>query len=117
MPARVRVLLLSGHFCSRALLRLLTGLLSGGRFGGGALLGLLSSDGLLSGGGFGSRALLRLLSGLLSGGGFGGGALLGLLSSDGLLPGGGFGSRTLLRLLTSGSFSRRTLLRSKIRRR
>ena len=79
MPARVRVLLLSGHFCSRALLRLLTGLLSGGRFGGGALLGLLSSDGLLSGG--------------------------------------GFGSRTLLRLLPSGSFSRRTLLRSKIRRR
>ena len=61
MPARVRVLLLSGHFCSRALLRLLTGLLSGGRFGGGALLGLLSSDGLLPGGGFGSRTLLRLL--------------------------------------------------------
>ena len=117
MPARVRVLLLSGHFCSRALLRLLTGLLSGGRFGGGALLGLLSSDGLLSGGGFGSRALLRLLSGLLPSGRFGGGALLGLLSSDGLLSGGGFGSRTLLRLLPSGSFSRRTLLRSKIRRR
>ena len=99
MPARVRVLLLSGHFCSRALLRLLTGLLSGGRFGGGALLGLLSSDGLLSGGSFG------------------GGALLGLLSSSGLLSGGGLGSRTLLRLLASGSFSRRTLLRSKIRRR
>ena len=73
------MLLLSGHFCSRALLRLLTGLLSGGRFGGGALLGLLSSSSLLSGG--------------------------------------GFGSRTLLRLLPSGSFSRRTLLSSKIRRR
>src|SRR6516225_7446582 len=112
MPASVRVLLLSGHSCSRALLRLL-----GGRFGGGALLGLLSSSGLLSGGGFGSRALLRLLSGLLSGGSFGGGALLGLLSSSGLLSGGGFGSRTLLRLLASGSFSRRTLLRSEIRRR
>ena len=79
MPASVRVLLLSGHSCSRALLRLLSGLLPSGRFGGGALLGLLSSDGLLSGG--------------------------------------GFGSRTLLRLLPSGSFSRRTLLRSKIRRR
>ena len=59
MPARVRVLMLRGHFCSRALLRLLTGLLSGGGFGGGALLGLLSSDGLLPGGGFGSRTLLR----------------------------------------------------------
>ena len=69
------MLLLSGHFCSRALLRLLTGLLSGGRFGGGALLGLLSSDGLLPGGGFGSRTLLRLLSGLLPSGRFGGGAL------------------------------------------
>ena len=79
MPARVRVLLLSGHSCSRALLRLLSGLLPSARFGGSALLGLLSSDGLLSGG--------------------------------------GFGSRTLLRLLPSGSFSRRTLLRSKIRRR
>ena len=116
MPARVRVLLLSGHFCSRALLRLLTGLLSGGRFGGGALLGLLSSDGVLSGGGFGSRTLLRLLSGLLPSDGFGGGTLLGLLSRDGLLSGDGVGSRTLLRLLASGSFSRRTLLRSKIRR-
>ena len=79
MPASVRVLLLSGHSCSRALLRLLSGLLSGGSFGGGMLLGLLSRDGLLSG--------------------------------DGL------GSRTLLRLLASGSFSRRTLLRSEIRRR
>ena len=59
MPARVRVLLLGGHSCSRALLRLLSGLLSGG----------------------------------------------------------GVGSRTLLRLLASGSFSRRTLLRSKIWRR
>ena len=64
------MLLLSGHSCSRALLRLLSGLLSGGRFGGGALLGLLSSDGLLSSGGFGSRALLRLLSGLLASGSF-----------------------------------------------
>jgi hypothetical protein len=99
MLARVGVLLLSGHSCSRALLRLLSGLLSGGSFGGGALLGLLSSDGLLSGGSFG------------------GGALLGLLSSSGLLSGGGVGSRTLLRLLASGSFSRRTLLRSEIRRR
>ena len=62
MPASVRVLLLSGHSCSRALLRLLSGLLSGGSFGGGALLGLLSSSGLLSGGGFGSRTLLRLLA-------------------------------------------------------
>ena len=44
MPASVRVLLLSGHSCSRALLR------------------LLSSGGLLSGGGFGSRTLLRLLA-------------------------------------------------------
>ena len=79
MPARVRVLLLSGHSCS--------------------------------------RTLLRLLSGLLSGGGFGRGALLGLLSSSGLLSGGGVGSRTLLRLLASGIFSRRTLLRSEIRRR
>ena len=79
MPARVRVLLLSGHFCSRALLRLLSGLLSGGSFGGGALLGMLSGSGLLSGG--------------------------------------GVGSRTLLRLLASGSFSRRTLLRSEIWRR
>ena len=79
MPASVRVLLLSGHSCSRALLRLLSGLLSGGSFGGGALLGLLSSSGLLSGG--------------------------------------GTGSRTLLRLPASGSFSRRTLLRSEIRRR
>ena len=70
MPARVRVLLLSGHSCSRALLRLLSGLLSGGRFGGGTLLGLLSSDGLLSGGGFGSRTLLRLSSGLLASGSF-----------------------------------------------
>jgi len=117
MPARVRVLLLSGYSCSRPLLRLLSGLLPSDRFGGGALLGLLSSDGLLSGGGFGSRTLLRLLSGLLSGGSFGGGALLGLLSSSGLLSGGGVGSRTLLRLLASGSFSRRTLLRSEIRRR
>ena len=50
MPASVRVLLLSGHSCSRALLRLLSGLLPSGRFGGGALLGLLSSGGLLSGG-------------------------------------------------------------------
>ena len=78
MPASVRVLLLSGHSCSRALLRLLSGLLPSGRFGGGALLGLLSSSGLLSGGS--SRTLLR-------------------------------------RLLASGSFSRRTLLRSEIRRR
>jgi hypothetical protein len=70
MPARVRVLLLSGHSCSHALLRLLGGLLSGARFSGGTLLGLLSSDGLLSGGGFGSRALLRLLSGLLPSGSF-----------------------------------------------
>ena len=38
MPASVRVLLLSGHSCSHALLRLLSGLLSGGRFGGGTLL-------------------------------------------------------------------------------
>ena len=88
MPASVRVLLLSGHSCSHALLRLLGGLLSGARFSGGTLLGLLSSDGLLSGGGFGSRTLLRLSSGLLASG-----------------------------LLASGSFSRRTLLRSKIRRR
>ena len=58
MPASVRVLLLSGHSCSRALLR------------------LLSSGGLLSGGGFGSRTLLRLLSGLLPSGCFGGGTLL-----------------------------------------
>ena len=76
MPASVRVLLLSGHSCSRALLRLLSGLLPSGRFGGGMLLGLLSSDGLPSGGGFGSRTLLRLLSGLLPSGCFGGGTLL-----------------------------------------
>ena len=56
------MLLLGGHSCSRALLRLLSGLLSGGSFGGGALLGLLSSSGLLSGGGLGSRTLLRLLA-------------------------------------------------------
>jgi hypothetical protein len=80
-------------------------------------LGLLSSDGVLSGGGFGSRTLLRLLSGLLPSDGFGGGMLLGLLSRDGLLSGDGVGSRTLLRLPASGSFSRRTLLRSEIWRR
>jgi hypothetical protein len=33
MSARVRVLLLRGHPCSRALLRLLSDLLSGGGFG------------------------------------------------------------------------------------
>ena len=106
MPARVRVLLLSGHSCSRALLRLLSGLLSGGGFGNRTLLRLLS--GLLPSDRFGGGALLGLLSsdGLLSGGDFGGGPLLGLLSSSGLLSGGGVGSRTLLRLLASGSLSR-----------
>ena len=51
------MLLLSGHPCSRALLRLLSGLLPGGGFGGGALLGLLG--GLLASSSFGRRALLR----------------------------------------------------------
>ena len=97
MPASFRLLLPCGNSCSRALLRLLSGLLPGGGFGGGALLGLLGG-GLLSGGGFGGGALLGLLgSGLLSGGG----ALLGLLGG----------------LLASSSFGRRALLRSKIRRR
>ena len=72
---------------------------------------------LLSRGNSCGPVLLRLLSGLLSGGSFRGGALLGLLGSGSLLPDGGFGGRTLLRLLASRSFSRRTPLRFKIRRR
>jgi len=42
---------------------------------------------------------------------------LSLLGCSGLLSGGSFGGGGLLSLLASGSFSRRTLLRSKIRRR
>ena len=72
MSASFRALLPCGNSCSRALLRLLSGLLSRGGFGGGALLGLLSG-------------------GLLSRSGFSGGALLGLLASC------GFSRRTLLR--------------------
>ena len=53
MPARVRVLLLSGYSCSRPLLRLLSGLLSGGGFGNRTLLRLPAS------GSFSRRTLLR----------------------------------------------------------
>jgi hypothetical protein len=101
MPASFRVLLSCGSSRGRVLLRLLSSLLPGGGFGGGALLRLLGRGGLLPGGGFGGRALLRLLGrgGLLPGGGFGGGALLRLLGSGNLLPGGGFGGRALLRCM------------------
>jgi len=71
MPASFRLLLPCGNSCSRALLRLLSGLLPGGGFGGGALLGLLGG-GLLSGGGL----LLGLLGGLLASSSFGRRALL-----------------------------------------
>ena len=57
MPASFRLLLPCGNSCSRALFRLLSGLLPGGGFGGGALLGLLG--GLLASSSFGRRALLR----------------------------------------------------------
>ena len=57
MPASFRLLLPCGNSCSRALLRLLSGLLPGGGFGGGALLGLLG--GLLASSSFGRRAVLR----------------------------------------------------------
>jgi hypothetical protein len=62
MPASFGVMLLCGRSCSRVLLRLLSGLLPGGGFGGRALLRLLGSGSLLPGGGFGGRALLRLLA-------------------------------------------------------
>src|SRR5271165_1031575 len=110
MPAIFRVLLLCGS--SRALLRLLSGLLPSCGFSSGALLGLLGSDRPLSCGSF-----RRVLLPLLPSGGFSGGALLGLLGSVGLLPCGSFGGGTLLRLLSCGSFGRRTLLRCMIRRR
>ena len=117
MPASLGVLLVCG--CRGALLRLLSGLLPYGGLSGGALLGLLGSDGLLSCGGFGSGPLLRLLPC----GGFGSGSLLRLLPCGGLGSGsllrllacGGFGSGLLLRLLPCGSFSGCTLLRRMIR--
>jgi len=98
MPASFRVLLSCGSSRGRVLLRLLSSLLPGSGFGGGALLRLLGRSGLLPGGGFGGGALLRLLGhgGLLPGAGFSGGALLRLLGRGSLLPGGGFGGRALL---------------------
>ena len=97
-------------------------------FGGGALLGLSGSDGLLSRGSFRRSALLRLLSC----GDFGGEALLSLSGSGSLLScrrfrccallrlslrGSFSSSGALLGLLPSGSFSSGTLLRCMIGRR
>jgi hypothetical protein len=118
----VRGLLPGSGFRGRALLSLLgSGSLLPGDFGGGTLLGLLGSGSLLPGGGFGGRVLLSLLGrgSLLPGGGFGGRALLGLLGG-GPLSGRGFGGGALLSgdgLLSSGSFSRCTLLCSTVQRR
>ena len=53
MPASFRLLLPCGNSCSRALLRLLSGLLPGGGFGSRTLLRLLPS------GSFSRRTLLR----------------------------------------------------------